>query len=306
MLTVLVAFAANLLVAIAKSVAAALTGSASMLAEAAHSWADTGNEIFLIVAERRGSKASDEAHPLGYGKETYVWSMFAAFGLLSAGAAVSVLHGIQSLGAEESGASPLVNYVVLAVAFVLEGTSFAQALRSTRAAALPSGLHPLRYINRTSDPTLRAVFVEDSTALVGLVVAAGGVGLEQATGDPIWDALGSIVVGLVLAGAAIFLVSRNRDFLVGGGITGRIRQEALKAVLAHPLVSSVSYLHLEFVGPGKLLLVATVDIEGDDRESVLAVRLQEVEDQIRQHPMIETAVLSLSLPDEAHLEVEPG
>lgn len=303
MLTVLIAFAANLLIAIAKSVAAALTGSASMLAEAAHSWADTGNEIFLIVAEKRGGKQADEAHPLGYGKEAYVWSMFAAVGLLTAGAAVSILHGVQELGAAEEAENYLVNYVVLGIAFVFEGTSFLQALRNTRGKAAAAEVHPVWFITHTSNPTLRAVFFEDSAALVGLVIAAAGVGLHEATGDPLYDALGSIGVGLMLAVVAVFLVNRNREFLVGEAITGPTRAGVLRALLEEEEIAKVSYLHLEFVGPEKLFVVASVDLVGDAPEPDLAVTLEGIENRLRGRALIENAVLSLSLPDEPALRL---
>ena len=135
LLTVVIAFAANLLVAIAKTIASLLTGSASMVAEAAHSWADTGNEVFLLVAERRGARKRDAKHPLGYGRETYIWSMFAAFGLFTAGAIVSIYHGISELGDTGPAEDVLINYVVLAASFVLEGTSFLQAYRQAHGAA---------------------------------------------------------------------------------------------------------------------------------------------------------------------------
>src|SRR6478609_7613375 len=128
-LTVVLAFGANLLIAVAKSVAAAMTGSASMLAEAAHSWADTGNEVFLLVAQRRAAKPADATHPLGHGREVYVWSMFAAIGLFAVGAGVSITHGVQELVHPEPAESFGLAYVVLALAFVLEGTSFLQAWR---------------------------------------------------------------------------------------------------------------------------------------------------------------------------------
>jgi len=303
-LTVLIAFAANLLIAIAKSVAAALTGSASMLAEAAHSWADTGNEIFLIVAEKRGAKKADDAHPLGYGKEAYVWSMFAAVGLLTAGAAVSILHGVQELGAAEEAENYLVNYVVLGIAFVFEGTSFLQALRNTRGKAAAAEVSPVWFITHTSNPTLRAVFFEDSAALVGLLIAATGVGLHEATGDPLYDALGSIGVGLMLAVVAVFLVNRNREFLVGEAITGQTREGVLRALLEEDEIEKVSYLHLEFVGPEKLFVVASVDLVGDAPEPDLAVQLEAIEDRLRGRALIENAVLSLSLPDEPALRLE--
>ena len=125
--TVLVAFGANVLVAVAKSAAAVVTGSASLVAEAAHSWADTGNEIFLLIAGRRARRPPDQAHPFGHGREAYVWSLFAAVGLFVAGAAVSVTHGIQELIHPEPAERFLVGYVVLAVSFVLEGISFLQS-----------------------------------------------------------------------------------------------------------------------------------------------------------------------------------
>ncbi|MDE9364840.1 cation diffusion facilitator family transporter [Luteipulveratus sp. YIM 133132] len=300
-ITVIIAFVANLLIAVAKTGAAIITGSASMVAEAAHSWADAGNEVFLIIAERKSDRPSDERRPLGYGKEAYVWSLFAAVGLLTAGAGVSIVHGIQELGAESEPENYTINYIVLGIAFVLEGISFLQALRQTRGRARAVGLHPLTFISRTSNPTLRAVFLEDSAALLGLLLAGGGVALHQVTGNAFWDALGSILVGVMLALVAIFLVDRNRAFLVGEAIGGPIRNRVLQAVLDHPEVERVTYLHLEFVGPERLFVVASVDLTGDSVESDLAVRLEQVEEAIRGHDLIETAVLSLSLPHEESL-----
>ena len=164
-LTVLIAFGANVLVAAAKTVAALITGSASMTAEAAHSWADTGNQVFLLVAERKAARKRDEAHPMGYGREAYVWSMIAAFGLFTAGAVVSVMHGIQQLLTPEPAGDYAIAYVVLTVAFVLEGVSFTQAFRQTRKAARELDRNTLEQVLKSSDPTLRAVFAEDGAAL---------------------------------------------------------------------------------------------------------------------------------------------
>ena len=181
MITVIVAFVANLLIAIAKTVAASLTASASMVAEAAHSWADTGNEIFLLIAERRSDRQRDTRHPMGYGKEAYVWSMFAAFGLFTAGAVVSISHGISELRNPEPASDFVIAYVVLGIAFVLEGISFAQAFRQTRRNADRLRRRHLAYVLNTSNPTLRAVFFEDAAALVGLLIAFGGI--ASAPGD---------------------------------------------------------------------------------------------------------------------------
>lgn len=302
LITVLVALAANGLVALAKSVAAFITGSASMVAEAAHSWADTGNEVFLLVAERRGSRKRDETHPRGYGRATYVWSMVAAFGLFAAGSVVSVWHGVTALfGEGESEPDYLINYIVLGVAFLLEGISLLQATRQVRGQARRAGLHPWAVVDRTSDPTLRAVFMEDSAALIGLVLAALGIVLHQITGEAVFDAIGSIAVGILLGFVAIFLMKRNISYLVGQEISPANERELLDVLRARPEIERISYLHVEFVGPHRLFVVAAVDLTGDDRETHLAVRLRRLEAELEQEPTIEDAVLTLSSPDEPTL-----
>lgn len=300
-LTVVVALVANGLLALAKSIAAALTGSAAMVAEAAHSWADTGNEVFLLVAERKGSRPRDEEHPRGYGRSTYIWSLVAAFGLFSAGAVVSIWHGLTELTAEGGETSYTVNYVVLAIAFVLEGSSFLQATRQVHGAARRFGLRPLRYVARTSNPTLRAVFFEDSSAMVGILLAGSGIALHQITGDKAFDALGSIAVGVLLAFVAVFLMRRNMDYLLGEGLTPELRSQVIAALLRHPQIDRLTYLHVEYVGPQRLFVVAAVDLTGDDREPRLAVRLRQVEAEIEQDPLIEDAILTLAPPDEPAL-----
>ena len=301
LLTVVVALMANGLLALAKSTAAVVTGSASMVAEAAHSWADTGNEVFLLVAERSGNRPRDDEHPRGYGRATYIWSLVAAFGLFSAGAVVSVWHGITELTGDPAESSFTINYVVLGVALVLEGSSFVQATRQVHGAARRFGLHPLRYVTRTSNPTLRAVFFEDFSALLGILLAGGGIALHQATGDPLFDALGSIAVGVLLAFVAVFLMRRNMDYLLGEGLTPELRSLVIAEVLKHPQVDRITYLHVEYVGPQRLFVVAAVDLTGDDREPHLAVRLRQVEADIEQDPLIEDAILTLAPPDEPAL-----
>jgi cation diffusion facilitator family transporter len=299
--TVIVAFLANLLIAVAKTVAAFLTGSASMVAESAHSWADTGNEVFLFIADKRGVKRRDDAHPLGYGKETYVWSMFAAFGLFTVGAVVSIQHGISQLTAEEEAENYLINYVVLAIAFVLEGTSFLQAFRQARGSARERGAPTLRFVLRSSNSTLRAVFAEDAAALVGLLIAFLGIFLHQITGSAVFDAIGSIAVGVLLGVVALVLVDRNRRFLVGESPSDELESTVLERLLARPEIARVTYLHTEFVGPGRLYLVAAVDMTGNDREEHVAVALRRVERVLEDHDAVEEAVLTLSTPDEPSL-----
>jgi len=299
--TVLIAFLANLLVAIAKTVAAIITASASMVAEAAHSWADAGNEIFLLIADRQGARRKDERHPLGYGRSAFVWSLIAAFGIFTAGAIVSIMHGIQELGSDEPVESPVVAYVVLAVAFVLEGASFTQALIRSRRLARERGSSTWDFVIETSDTTLRAVFFEDAAALIGLALAGGSIALHQITGVAAWDAVGSILVGVLLAVVAVVLIGRNLAFIVGTSASPELRSRVGTALLAAPAIERVTYLHIEYVGPNRLFIVAEIDLAGDEREHDVARRLRDVERQIEAHPVVETVVLSLSVEDEPSL-----
>jgi cation diffusion facilitator family transporter len=305
-LTVVLALAANVAVAIAKTVAAALTRSAGMVAEAAHSWADAGNQVFLLTADRRSRKAPDDAHPLGYGREAYVWSLFAALGLFVAGGVVSVYHGVSELTVSEPPKDYLVGYVVLAVALVLEGTSLGQAVHRTSAEAAALGRDALDHALTTSDPTLRAVLAEDSVAVVGILVVATGMALHQSTGDGVYDAAGSIVVGLLLCAAAAVLIDRNRRFLTGQVADHSILEGAFDRVRALPDVARVSYLRLEYVGPHQLTLVASVDLAGDEPETRVAYALRRLEAELEADPRIVDAVLTLALPEDPTLHVAPA
>ena len=303
LLTVLVAFAVNILIAVAKSAAAVVTGSASMLAEAAHSWADAGNEVFLLIANRRSRRPPDSKHPFGHGREAYVWSLLAAVGLFVAGAAISVAHGVQELLHPQPASDFVVGYIVLAVSFVLESVSFLQSVRQARPEAESMQRDLIEHVLATSDPTLRAVFAEDSAALIGLVIAAAGLAAHELTGSPIPDAIGSILVGLLLAVVAIVLINRNRRYLIGEEADPRVRAAAIQALTDDPEVARVTYLRLEIVGPRTVSVIGDVDLTGDDTESHLAVRLRALEARITESPAVVGAVLSLSAPDEPTIEI---
>jgi cation diffusion facilitator family transporter len=300
--TVLVAFAANILIAIAKTGAAVLTGSASLTAEAAHSWADSGNEVFLLMANRRSRRPADRTHPMGYGREAYVWSLFAALGLFVAGAVVSVSQGVGELVRPEPASNFRIGYIVLAVSFVLEGISFLQSVRQAKPEAESMHRDLIDHVLATSDPTLRAVFAEDSAALIGVLLAVGGLGLHELTGSPIPDAVGSILIGLLLGAVAIVLINRNRRFLVGQEADPAVRAAAIRALMAAPEVARVTYLRLEVVGPRVIFVIGDVDLTGDDPEPQLAYRLRALEARISASPAVVGAVLSLSAPDEPTLE----
>jgi cation diffusion facilitator family transporter len=300
--TVVVAFVANVLIAIAKTAAAVLTGSASLTAEAAHSWADSGNEIFLLIADRRSRRPADSAHPLGHGREAYVWSLFAALGLFVAGAVVSVSQGVEALLHPETASNFVIGYIVLAVSFVLEGVSFLRSVRQAKPEAESMQRDLIDHVLATSDPTLRAVFFEDSAALVGVVIAAAGLGIHELTGSAVPDAVGSILIGVLLAGVAVVLINRNRRYLIGQEADPRVRSAAIRALMAAPEVARVTYLRLEVVGPRMVFVVGDVDLTGDDPEPRLAVRLRALEARITASPAVAGAVLSLSAPDEPTLE----
>lgn len=304
--TVVVAFGANLLVAIAKSFAALVTGSASLTAEAAHSWADTGNEIFLLIAERRSNKGPDDSHPYGYGRDVYVWSLFAAVGLFTVGAVVSVMHGITELSSDEPSENALVAYIVIGLSFILEGTSFLRSVRQLRGTAAEADQEVLEHVLETSDPTVRAVFFEDAAALIGLVLAAAGVFLHEITGSAVWDAIGSIAIGGLLAVVAVLLIQLNRRFLIGQSPSPRAMTAVLKLLADQDDVASVSYLHIEYVGPSRVFLVAAVDLVGDAPEHEIAVRLAALGRLVERNEHVVEAVLTLSLPGVEPLIVRDG
>lgn len=274
-----------------------------MLAEAAHSWADAGNEVFLVIAERSSAKAPDAAHPLGYGRASYVWSLFAAFGLFTAGAVVSVQHGVQELLEPEPATDFGVAYLVLAIAAVLEGVSLAQSVVRVRRTAAKIGRPTMDYAINGSNSTLRAVLAEDSAALVGLAIAFLGILLHQLTGDSMYDAVGSLLIGMLLGVVALFLISRNHRYLVGEEPNETARKSVGDALTSHPEIERITYLHLEFVGPGQLYVVAAVDLVGDRREDDVARQLRTLEKLIEENDLIQKAVLTLSVSDEPSIEV---
>jgi cation diffusion facilitator family transporter len=297
--TVFVAVAVNLAVAVAKTVAAAVSGSASMTAEAAHSWADTGNQGFLIVANRRSSRPPDAERPLGYGREAYVWSLLAAVGLFVVGGTLSVWRGVtELLHGEATAENYLVAYIVLGVAFLLESSSLFQAFRQLRGEAAGLDKDLLAHVLDTSDPTTRAVFAEDTAALIGIVVALLGIGLHQITGQALWDAIGSIVVGVLLGVVAVVLIDRNRRFLVGEPASPQLREAAVARIERLPEVASVRFIRLVFVGPKQLFLVASVDLVGNAVETEIAKTLRQLENQLQDEAYIVDAVLTIAEPDD--------
>jgi divalent metal cation (Fe/Co/Zn/Cd) transporter len=227
-----------------------------------------------------------------------VWSLLAAVGLFVVGAAVSIWRGVTELMHGGDAAEDYrIAYLVLAVAFVLEGVSLLQALRQLRRDARAFETDLLEYALRTSDPTVRAVFAEDAAALIGIGIAFLGILLHQLTGEAVWDAAGSILVGVLLGVVAVVLIDRNRVFLTGESGSPRLHDALVGRLSAFPEVASVRFLRPEFIGPKRLFVIASVDLTGDAVESSIARTLRELEHRLEQDPYIAEAVLTVSEPD---------
>ncbi|MFI7006959.1 cation diffusion facilitator family transporter [Streptomyces sp. NPDC050145] len=257
--TVIVAAAANLGIALAKAVAGVISGSSAMLSEAAHSFADTVTELLLLTSLKRSEKPADEEHPLGYGGERYVWAMLAAVATFVGGAVFSLYDGIHTLVAGEDLGDPLVSYIVLAVAFVLEGFSLRTAVRQARGEAARVGAPFRRYLRRTPDTAVKAVVLEDSAALAGLLFAAGGLLGGQLTGSGVWDGIASLCIGGLLLWVAWVLGRSNAELLVGRPLPQQVRAEIRELLLDVEHVEAVLELTTLVQGPREALVAAKVD-----------------------------------------------
>ena len=280
-LTVVVAILVNLGIAIAKGIAGAVSGSAAMISEAAHSVADTTNQGLLLVAVKRSAREADARHPFGYGRERYFWSLLAAVGIFVGGGVFAVYQGISALvgGRVENGhylhGEYTLSYVVLGIAFVLESVSWTQAVRHLRSDARQTERSFRDQLWHTTDPAATTVFLEDTAALTGLVIASVGVGLHQATGDPFWDGLASVCIGVLLAGVAIVLGRENRSLIIGEAADPRQQERIRELLAAYPGVTSVQELLTMVTGRAELLVAARLDLEDD-------LRADEVEAMARQ------------------------
>jgi cation diffusion facilitator family transporter len=270
--TVLVAGGANLAIAVAKLVAGFLTGSSAMLAEGAHSVADTVNQVFLLTALTRSKKPADVKHPFGYGMERYFWSLLAAVGIFVLGAGFSVYQGIHALLHPEPVEELLVAYVVLGVSFLFEGTSWAKALVQLRREAGEQQVGLFRHVLTTPDPTAKTVAFEDTAALVGILLAAAGVTLHATTGAGFWDGLASILIGVLLVGVAVSLGSSSKANLIGEALPEHEREGITRVINETLGVDVVVELLTMRLGPDDVLVAARVDVDdavsGRDLEQV--------------------------------------
>jgi cation diffusion facilitator family transporter len=262
--TVIIAGGANILVGLVKLVAGIMSGSSAMLAEAAHSVADTLDQLFLLTSLRQADRPADSAHQFGHGQERYFWSLLAAFGIFIAGAGFSVFEGILTLSSKHS-ESPLWAYIALGVAVIAEGTSFARAYWQVRGEARQSHQEVLSHVESSPDITVKVTLFEDSAAVVGLVFAAIGVALRQVTGSPVWDGGASIAIGALLIAVAVKLGMDSKELLIGRSASPEVQRLICAEIESRPGVDALLELLTMHMGPDSLIVAARVALNDELR-----------------------------------------
>ncbi len=275
--TVLIALASNAVIAVAKVFAGIASGSAGMLAEAAHSLADTTNQSFLLLSISLGKREPTRDRPFGFGQERYLWTFMAAVGMFLAGSIFAIGFGIYELttgGGETEGFA--IAYAVLALSLVAEGTSWMRAMRQTRAAAQAAGKPMLRYARESRDPNTKMVLFEDSAALIGIAIATTGIALNEITGSTFWDPLASVSIGLLLVAVALWMGRDAKHLLIGSAARPDERRQLERVIEDHPEVVAVRELLTMVLGPKALLVAARVDLD----DEIEAARVERVSNEI--------------------------
>jgi cation diffusion facilitator family transporter len=288
------AILANLGIAIAKFGVAAVTGSAAMVAEGIHSAVDSGNELLLLVGEKVSMRPPDKRHPFGYGKAVYFWALLVALSVFSLGGGLSIYHGVQSLRHPVPTEEPLWNYVVLAFAALFEGYSWNLSRRALNRYRRP-GATLWQAVRASKDASVFTVFIEDSAALLGVLVAALGIGLGQLSGRPWFDPAASVAIGLLLIGAAITLARETGALLVGESMRPEKVKRLCEIFEKDPNIATVLNLQTMQLGPDEVLLTAAVQFNR-------GMRIDEVEQAIEQ---LERRV-QLEFPEIRHIYFESG
>jgi cation diffusion facilitator family transporter len=288
------AIVANLGIAISKFVVAAITGSAAMLAEGIHSAVDTGNELLLLVGESKSARPADAKHPFGYGKELYFWALIVALSIFSLGGGLSIYHGIESLRHPEPLQDPTWNYVVLGVSALFEGYSWNVSRKALNTLRKP-GASLWQAVHASKDASVFTVFIEDTAALIGLGIAALGIALGHAFNNPYFDPAASVLIGLLLVGAAFTLARETGALLVGESIGLDATRKVREVFEKDPAIDSVTSLLSMQLGPDEALLTAAVQFRR-------GMRIDEVEDAIER---LEKAVMAF-YPSIKHIYFESG
>lgn len=250
---------ANLGIAVAKFVAAAISGSSSMLSEGVHSLVDSGNQMLLLYGQAKAKRPPDNRHPFGYGRELYFWAFVVAILIFAVGAGISVYEGWIHYRDPEPLRDPTINYVVLGIAFLLEGASWTIAVREFNAGR--RGLGWWKAVRRSKDPAGFIVLFEDSAALAGLAIAAGGIWLSHATGDPRIDGIASMAIGAILAAVAILLAREAKELLIGEAADPELIAQIWTIVERRPEVTSVNHVRTIHTAPNSIFVAVSADFE---------------------------------------------
>ncbi len=273
------ALAANLGIGVAKFVAAGITGSSSMLTEGVHSCVDSGNQILLLYGQHRARQKPDAIHPFGYGRELYFWAFVVAILIFAVGAGVSVYEGYLHIVEPEELSDPLVNYIVLVIAFALEGSSWFIAMREFRKAKGDSGWW--RAIRQSKDPAGFIVLFEDSAALAGLVIAGIGVWASHAFADPRIDGVASIVIGLILGLVAVLLAREAKGLLIGERANPKVVETVRNIIARHPAVTAVNHVRTIHTAPDAIFVAVSADFVDSVTMGDGERLIEEMEDQLR-------------------------
>ncbi|RVX47458.1 cation diffusion facilitator family transporter [Nonomuraea polychroma] len=277
---IVAALAANLAIAVGKFVAAAFTGSSSMLAEGIHSVADSGNQVLLLVGGKRAQRASTREHPFGYGRERYFYAFVVAVVLFTIGAAFSLYEGYEKLTHPHPLTSPAWAFGVLIFAIGAETLSFRTAIKESN--AVRGNQSWWAFIRRSKSPELPVILLEDLGALFGLIFALFGVTMAVVTGDPVWDAIGTLMIGVLLAIIAIVLAIETKSLLVGEGASPEVEDQIRHALESAPEVDRIIHMRTLHLGPEELLVGAKIAVSHDETASEVARGIDEAERRIRE------------------------
>ena len=275
---ILAALAANAGIAVAKFVGFLITGSSSMLAEAVHSVADTSNQGLLLLGQKTSRRAATAEHPFGYGRDRYFYSFVVALLLFTLGSVFAVYEGVHKIGHPEALSSPLVAVGILVVAAALEGWSFRTAVVESR--PLKGDATWWEFIRRSKTPELPVVLLEDAGALFGLLLALGGVGLTVATGNPLWDAVGTLAIGVLLGVIAVTLIVETKSLLIGEGADPDVLR-AITSEMESGKIVRVIHIRTQYLGPDELLVAAKVAMVPDLTLEDAARAVNDAETRIR-------------------------
>ncbi len=250
---------ANLGIAVAKFVAAGISGSSSMLTEGVHSLVDSGNQVLLLYGQSRAKRPPDALHPFGYGRELYFWAFVVAILIFAIGAGVSIYEGWSHIADPEPLRDPTINYVVLGIAFLLEGTSWSIAVREFNARRGGQGWW--KAVRRSKDPAGFIVLFEDSAALLGLAIAAVGVWASHTFGDPRIDGMASVAIGAVLAAVAVLLAREAKGLLIGESADPDLVVAIWRLLERRPEITAVNHVRTIHTAPDAVFVAVSADFD---------------------------------------------